>query len=213
MEKLATPRERSWPDYDPKAPGSPWGPVQVMYDHPSLRGVRWVSTAGHGGMGVADGIARKVLSPAAYKLGERSGGYVWYEEDSAVGIPFFEHPEWFQLLFGKPYTDAQIAANERSIRQYYPRYFKMKEEGTALLPRLSIGDTLTVVQDIKLSRGAPLRAGTPVQVVKLTAGYVYIVAGSTGYQVKLPISYYESGSDLGVGEGKVFLAKMADGGG
>ena len=208
-DKIASPRRRSWPDYDPKAPGSPWGPVQAMYDHPTLRGVRVVMTAGHGGLGVADGIARKVLSPAAYKLGEKSNGYVWYEEDAAVAIPLFEHPEWYPLLFGRAFNDAQIAQNERSLRQYYPRYFKMKEEGVTLLPKLSIGDTLTIVKEISLSRGAPLRVGETVSVVKLTADKVYVVRGGTGSQIRLPISYYESGSELGVGEGKVFLAKLA----
>ena len=208
-DKIASPRRRSWPDYDPKAPGSPWGPVQAMYDHPTLRGVRVVMTAGHGGLGVADGIARKVLTPAAYKLGDKSNGYVWYEEDSAIRIPLFEHPEWHQLLFGKPFTDAELAQNERSVRLNYPRYFKMKEEGVTLLPKLSIGDTLVVVKDIALSRGVPLMANETVSVVKLTAGYVYVVRGGTGSQIRLPISFYESGSELGVGEGKVFLAKLA----
>lgn len=208
--KTAAPRVRSFADGDPKAPGSPWGPTQQLTDHPSLRGVRIVSTAGHGGMGIADGIARKVLSPAAYKIGEKYGGYVWFEEDVAVGIPLLEHPEWYQLLMGRPFSDAQIAMNERSVRQSYPRYFKMREEGYALPPKLRLGDVLQIALPIELSRGTKLNPGDTLQVVKLTPTYLYGVSPRIpNLRVKLPIAYYLGATGWGTLEDQVYLTKMA----
>lgn len=88
-----------WPRPDPSAPKTIWGPAQTMYVID--RGVRWFNTAGHGGLAIADGVARKMLTPAAYKLGDRQWGYLWYEEDVAYAIPFYEHPEWAETLARK----------------------------------------------------------------------------------------------------------------
>jgi phage terminase small subunit len=205
--KSAGPVVKGYNDYDPRAPSSPWGPVQHVYTNPMLKGVRWVSTAGHGGMGVADGVARKLLSPAAYKLGDKWGGYVWYEEDVAYTIPVYEHPDWMFLLHGKRLNDAELAALERSVRTSYPRYFKMKEEGFALPPRLQIGDVLNVTKQINLSKGSPsLMPGDTVQIVKLTPTYMYVVSGGNSRNVKLPVWYYSGEMEWGLAEASIYLA-------
>jgi hypothetical protein len=207
--KIAMPRERHFSYNDPKAPGSPWGSTQSLYDHPTLRGVRIVSTASHGGMGIAGGIARKVLSPAAYKIGEKYGGYVWFEEDVGISIPYYEHPEWYPLLVGKPLTDAVKMDLERSIRQSYPRYFKMREEGYKLPEALRVGDTLRVILPIHLSRGPGLAVGDLLLVTKLTATYFYASSPTrTSLRIKLPVGYYLGATGWGTTEDKIYVEKV-----
>jgi len=162
-------------------------------------------------MGISDGVARKVLSAPAYRIGEKAGGYVWFEEDEAASIPFFEHPEWYPLLFGKTYSDSMIASNERTVRQAYPRYFKMKEEGYTLPPKLAVNDRLTVTEPVKLSRGG-FQAGQGLIVTKLTADYIYVtpeppVPGITS--ARLPNGWYTGATGFGTLEDKIYLKKTA----
>jgi hypothetical protein len=70
---------------------SPWGAVQDQDSY--CPGVTRVSTAGHGGIAVAEGIAHKHLSEEARRrAGFHHSGYYWYEEDCDWAIPIYELP-------------------------------------------------------------------------------------------------------------------------
>jgi len=77
---------------------TPWGQSQSV--ETITRGIRWVTTAGHGGLMVSAGIAAKVLSHRAieHAFPGKHGGYVCFEEDCSYAIAFFEHPEWKRHL-------------------------------------------------------------------------------------------------------------------
>jgi hypothetical protein len=150
-----------------------------------------------------------VLSPAAFKIGEKYGGYVWFEEDVGIAIPLYEHPEWYQLLWGKPITDTLIASFERDVRRSYPRYFQMREQGYVLPDMLRVGDVLQVTEPIKLSRGPSLMPGDTIQITKLTATYLYAMSSKLASIIKLPIGYYLGATGWGTTEDKVYLTKTA----
>ncbi len=77
---------------------TPWGTSQQV--ETITRGVHWVSTAGHGGLMVAIGLAERVLTPEALKVAHpgRCGMYACFEEDCSYAVAFFEHPEWKRHL-------------------------------------------------------------------------------------------------------------------
>lgn len=104
-------------DNDPKAPRSPWGKVQEVTT--LGRGVRWVSTAGHGGLMVSKGCAKTLLSPNAIHLaGDEWNGYICFEEDCACILPLLERPEWLRELF--PNTTSK--ALSEVAQRHYPTY-------------------------------------------------------------------------------------------
>ena len=77
---------------------SPWGSIQQCI--PIQYGVRWVSTASHGGLMVTADVAAKQLSQRAIDLAHPGvcGDHVCFEEDCSYAIAFFEHPEWAVIL-------------------------------------------------------------------------------------------------------------------
>ena len=70
------------------ATSSPWGIVQ--HARALVRGVTEVSTAGHGGLRVAPGWARKNLSEAAIDCAMPWGAYLWFEEDCLASLVHLE---------------------------------------------------------------------------------------------------------------------------
>lgn len=92
----ATATRRDFADSDRAAPYTPWGKAQSVAT--IARGVRWVSTASHGGLGVSAALALKVFSEAAMRECFVQGGYFWFEEDCAAAVAFAEHPEWEAAL-------------------------------------------------------------------------------------------------------------------
>lgn len=70
---------------------SPWGAIQ--HSQVLKRGMRVVSTAGHGGVMVTLKAAEKYLSEEARKRGQVYGNYLCYEEDCELSIPVFENPD------------------------------------------------------------------------------------------------------------------------
>lgn len=116
-------KKQSWSYRDTKAPSSPWGRVQ---DATTIkRGVRLVETAGHGGLMIAPGVAKKELSQAARDLALRYSGYYCYEEDCLCEVAFLEHPEWLEALFnGKKTVDQEEKDRiKTSVEYWYPQYF------------------------------------------------------------------------------------------
>lgn len=67
---------------------SPWDEVQQC--ETIAEGIYSVSTAGHGGIMIAEELAPYVLSPEALSEGMREGGYYCYEEDALQCIPIRE---------------------------------------------------------------------------------------------------------------------------
>ena len=103
------------------APYSPWGRIQGVTK--IVRGVRFVSTARHGGLMITRGAAEKHLSAAAVRYATSYGGYLCFEEDCLCSIPFYENPEWLEkLVAGK--SSASKEELEQSIRQWTPGYFR-----------------------------------------------------------------------------------------
>jgi hypothetical protein len=155
-------KEKNYPDGE--GPSTPWGPAQSVLE--IARGVRWVHTAGHGGLGVASGLARKQLTPAARRHGALMGGYFWYEEDVAFMIPLFEVPAWSVALSrgsgSRLQTQEQL---ERGIRQWYPKYFEMG--GLVDKPKLTPGMKLECVDAAGYTSAVP--DGSTWEVGKVTS--------------------------------------------
>ena len=140
--------DKSWSDGDRTAPQTPWGRAQTAQI--VERGVVFYTTAGHGGLAVANGVARRKLTPQARAIGEKRGQYYWFEEDVAVDVPMYENNDWMKKL--APRTTKNDL--EKAIRKYYPEYFdedsisdkKREEENENSKPKmkdLKVGDELT----------------------------------------------------------------------
>lgn len=171
--KTAGRPDGDWLDSDPRAPKTIWRPAQFMYE--IMRGVRWYSTAGHGGLAVADGVARKFLTPAAYKLGQKAGGYVWYEEDVAYALPFYEHPEWGVAL--KQKSGGTMPSKEQledDIRDYYPQYFEMLAAGGAHPVKPRVGSKVVFLRDVRFGDKRTVPKGTEATVTKVTGSMIHL---------------------------------------
>lgn len=95
-----------------------WGKVQTSKT--LVRGVTWVSTAGHGGFMISKGWAEKNLTETARKYGAVYGGYLCYEEDIRCEIIFLEHPEFHtNEIFTNEYNREKTIKN---LSGYYPQY-------------------------------------------------------------------------------------------
>lgn len=156
---------------------TPWGEAQYVCN--IRRGVRWYVTAGHGGLAVSPGVAEKELSPAAVKLGESYGNYVWYEEDVAWAIPFYERPEWEEAAVKKMGGEVRTQEEkEKIIREYFPEYFELRKTLTQHLPRPRKGLVVKFVKDAVFTAPSDqefhIPKGTTAPIDKVTARYVYL---------------------------------------
>jgi len=180
--KVASGRKLSWPDGDPTAPWTPWGPAQ--YGTEVTRGVR--SYAGHGGIAVAQGVARKMLSPAALKTALFQNGYFWFEEDVDAQIVLYERPEWLRVLNPSYSHDKVVHSVENS--SYFKRYMDMKNSGVQMAPKAKVGDLFTVLKPIQFQGGTNMNPGDKVRVEKL--GGQNMVVSFGGQLFRLPVAYY-----------------------
>jgi hypothetical protein len=189
LRRVASPT-KDWGDDDRSAPKTIWGPAQYAYE--IAPGVVWFGTAGHGGLRVAPGVAKKKLSPAAIKLAEKGGGSLWYEEDVLFAIPFYENPEWGirfdRLAGGRSGTKQEL---EQSIRSYFPQYFKMLEENFSLPEAPKVGDKMLILKDIpyRTTLIVPEGETVPILEVKRT-GVVY---GWRGQRFRLSFEWIDNG--------------------
>ena len=182
LEKTAEAEPRYWTDGDPKAPRTPWGPAQTSYE--IERGVRFFSTASHGGFGISRDAARRFLSPAALKEAEVWQGAYWFEEDVASSVPLYEHPEWGP----KAGFSSSESAREERIRRNFPKYLEEKESGQTHAPKLVRGMSLRVLKRIKFSNGEVIAPGTNLVVDSLQGtNFLFIFEGM---KYKLPLAYY-----------------------
>jgi hypothetical protein len=173
---------------NPTGPSTPWGRADHVKE--IARGVRWVTTPGHGGLGVARGAADKLLSSAARRLGNYQGGYFWYEEDVQCNIPFYEHPEWARLAGFSGTVNKEHF--ESGIRRSYPKYFEYLNDGVKDAPRLKPGMKLKAIGPLnfRLLDGSsyPLIEGATVEVVRVTSSSFVFVAENQKF--KVPLGYY-----------------------
>lgn len=75
---------------------TPWGKSDSIIK--IERGVSWVRTPSHGGLAITRMAAVSLLSQEARAQAERYGSYLFFEEDSAYAIAFYEHPEWYRAI-------------------------------------------------------------------------------------------------------------------
>ena len=103
---------------------SPWGGIQ--HSDVIVRGLKLVSTAGHGGYMVTNTFANKYLSNACKKLGMKYRNYLCYEEDCAYNLVNYDllkyNPAIFEKIRGdKPLEEVEFAIR-KSLSLYYPKY-------------------------------------------------------------------------------------------
>ena len=72
---------------------TPWGKADYIKNVAPC--AYWVGTPGHGGLMIARGTAKKVLTAACVKRGQVFSGYLAYEEDCQYALVAYERPEWF----------------------------------------------------------------------------------------------------------------------
>ena len=96
---------------------TPWGKARTMQE--LAEGIFWVETADHGGLLIEKARARALLSEQALKLGQLWEQYVAYEQESAMAVVFYEHPELYP--WAEEELTEKLAAD--SLRLSYPDYF------------------------------------------------------------------------------------------
>jgi hypothetical protein len=142
-----TPVTEHYVDRNGRATGgmTPWGKADMVQTY--TRGVRKVATAGHGGIGIALGLANTAcLSHAARRVAEMRNNVFWYEEDCKwavlaweLGTAFWPHffaengfePDAFggtALLDSSEYRYGKNEVMLRmSVRQYILKTISMWE--------------------------------------------------------------------------------------
>jgi len=110
-----------------------WG--QIDHCEVLCPGVFLVSTPSHGGIMVAKGI-EEVLSPAARRCGQRKGGFLCFEEDTAEAVVLRELLD--KRLWDIPDRIKDKPAFEESInntlREYHPEYWRSRMRGRENVP-------------------------------------------------------------------------------
>jgi len=181
-----------------KGPNTPWGRAQVVYH--LARGVRWVDTPGHGGLGVSSGVGSQALTPAARKLAISSGGAYWFEEDVKYAIAFYENPGWQKALVSL--AGGQVASKEqleKTIRHWDPEYFELSDLED--MPKLQKGMKLRFLERVLFGRGMDFKPGDEVEVTKVTSSSIVFTPVVSHYgSFKMPYRFYEH-------DGKVELVK------
>lgn len=163
--KVASVVEKNWSAYDPSAPKTPWGKADVAYILDN--GVVWYGTPSHGGLKVSASVAKKVLSPAALKMGEIWGGSYWYEEDVACTIPFYEVPKWLDdFVRVAKSTSSTPAQMEATIRRYFPKYFELKEQNYKLPDMPKPGETWKIMEKVTFGKGRVFDKGDLIQIIR-----------------------------------------------
>ena len=143
---------------------TPWGMSHSI--DAVCRGVRWVSTPGHGGLAISRALAEKKLSQAALSIGEFANGYYWYEEDCACMVPIFECPK---------FDDRPFDAEEfkESIQRFFPEYFERLSNGFAMPKLPDVGVKVKTTKDIAFGLFV-LKEGSEGVVTKKMGRYFHV---------------------------------------
>lgn len=132
-------------------------------------------------------------------------GYVWYEEDVAYAIPFYEHPEWGEILSrkagGSVLSKAQL---EDVVRRYFPKYFELLEAGGTHPRKVRVGDKVRFEREVSFGSGNRVPVGTEALVFKVTGSMLYLTMNVTlngnrpvfDYRVRMPMRELGEGRDL-----------------
>jgi hypothetical protein len=156
---------------------SPWGPSQFVGK--IARGVVWVSTAGHGGLGVAKGAARKLLSDAALLCANYYNGYYWFEEDCQCTVAFHEHPEWAARFNGT--ADSYKA----SVDRHYPQYAEYLVTNKKAPKEPVVGQKLKVVRQLSNN----IQAGDIVTVIEVKTSSIVFTHTSSNNLFRAPMAH------------------------
>lgn len=169
---------KTYSDYGP-APWTPWGKAQDV--RTIERGVAWVGTASHGGLRVAEGVAKKKLSAAARACAEHSNGYFWFEEDCLHAIAFYEQPQWRAPSGreGSPIREDY----EETIRRS-SNYFDLLRDGVASKPELSVGMRLALLKPLSFSGGHRMPIGETVIVKSIERSNIVVERNGQLYRMR-----------------------------
>lgn len=96
---------------------TPWGvaqSVELLDD-----GVFWVQPQEHGGLLIEHDKAETLLSAKAIAIGKWWNTFLAFEEDDAMLVVFYEHPELY------PWAEEELIHNlaEECLHRMYPDYF------------------------------------------------------------------------------------------
>ncbi len=111
---------------------TPWGAALTvsLLEH----GILWVQTAEHGGVLFDQAQVRILLSPQAIRLGVQWHEFIAFEQDEAIQVVFYEHPELY------PWAEEDLIQQlaEESLRRTHPDYFDkalpVSQEPSPLIP-------------------------------------------------------------------------------
>jgi hypothetical protein len=138
-----------------EAMATPWGQAQSITK--IATGIIIVSTAGHGGLMIGKGVAKKYLSPEAIHMGMEYGSYLCYEEDVAYTIPLYDSEALLKLVNDKHVFTKEVSKGdlEKTLQDYYPKYFDAEYKAKAkraidskiTVKSLQVGDTFSLYSD------------------------------------------------------------------
>lgn len=108
-----------------KLGNSYWGPVQTSFE--VCRGLRLVTTAGHGGWMVSKGLAHRILKLETIMAGSKFGDYLCFEEDCQWAILEKDlRINYPGLLDGftkwTGYEGEMMEVIESTLKHYYPQF-------------------------------------------------------------------------------------------
>ena len=114
---------------------TPWGvaqSVELLDD-----GVFWVQPQEHGGLLIESSKAETLLSAKAIAIGKVWNTFLTFEEDDAMLVVFYEHPELY------PWAEEELIHTlaEECLHRVYPDYFNES------LPVLADDEIETVIPD------------------------------------------------------------------
>ena len=153
---------------------TPWGKADnstVM-----CRGVVLYETPSHGGLCCTVAWAKRNLTPHAQYSGMRLYGKLWYEEDCAISIVMYEHPEIARKLSPNYYagkSDAEISLDHlQTIKVYNQRYLDLAFQ--------QICHDNPIVTDLQRGDEIQIQDGRLFIVLDARDRKRYLVADSTG---------------------------------
>jgi hypothetical protein len=97
---------------------TPWG--SALKTRELAEGILWVETAEHGGLLIERERAQALLSARALRLGQNWEHYLAYEQDRAMVVVFYEHPELYPWV--EEELTEKLAAD--TLRLSCPEYFE-----------------------------------------------------------------------------------------
>lgn len=119
------------------AVSTPWGASQ--HSTQILRGAVFHTTAGHGGVHIAEQLAGRVLSKFVRNRGIKDGSGYWYEEDCDISLPMYElmkagYADKICKFFCNQDSEKLMKSIADSISRWNPEYFNDSHERYSAIP-------------------------------------------------------------------------------